>query len=208
MDIIWHGESCITVKTKSCTVVIDPYDSGIGINLPKLKGDIVLVSRKSPGHDNAKAVEGGNKIIYWPGEYEIKGVSINAQKIPSEDKEILYFTLNTDGINVCFLGDIGKGLSEELIENIGDVDILILPVGGHGVMDAKTAHSVVEELEPRIVIPVHFAIPGLKDEYDDVDVFLKFNGVPNEPKDKLTIGSKTDLPVEKIDYVVLKAVTA
>ena len=208
MDIIWHGYSCFTIKTKTCTAVVDPYSSEIGINPPNLKGDIVLISRHHPGHNNSKAVQGEAKIIDWPGEYEIKGFAIAAGKIkPREDdkekKPVMYFTMDAENMRICFLGDIGKGLDEEMIESIGNVDILLLPVGGGDVMDAKTAHAVVEQLEPRAVIPMHYAIPGLKGKYDGVEAFLKLTGATVEPKDKFTIGNKTELSAEKTEFVVL-----
>lgn len=208
MDIIWHGYSCFTIKTKTCTAVIDPYSSEIGITPPNLKGDVVLVSRKHPGHDNIKAVQGEAKVIDWAGEYEIKGFAVAAGKIkPKEDENkknpILYFTMDAENLRICMLGDIGKGLDEELIESIGNVDILLLPVGGGDALDAKSAHAVVEELEPRAVIPMHYAIPGLKGKYDGVDVFMKLSGVTVEPKDKFTIGNKSELSAEKTEYIVL-----
>jgi L-ascorbate metabolism protein UlaG (beta-lactamase superfamily) len=210
MDIIWHGQSCFSIRTKNCTAVVDPYSPEIGLTLPKLKADMVLISRDLPSHNNAKAVDGEKKVIEWPGEYEIKGVAINAQKVPAEEgkKEIRFFTVNADGILICFLGDIGKGLDEQLIESIGNVDVLLLPVGGHDVLDAKAAHAVVEELEPRVVIPMHYAVDGLKENYDGVDAFLKLTGASVEPRDKFTVTQRSELPAEKTDYVVLRPQTA
>jgi L-ascorbate metabolism protein UlaG (beta-lactamase superfamily) len=203
MDIIWHGNSCFTIKTKNCTVVIDPYSPSIGIKPPALKADLVLTSRNHPGHNNVAAVQGEPKIIDWPGEYEVKGFTVNAQKIEpeAEGKNVMFFNLDADGIKICFLGDVGKGLNDELIEKIGSMDILLIPVGGNDVMDAKTAHAVVEELEPRTVIPMHFAVPGLKEKYDGVEPFLKISGAVSEAKDKFTVGSKSDLPAEKTDIL-------
>jgi len=208
MDIIWHGYSCFTIKTKGCTTVIDPYSSEIGINPPNLKADIVLVSREHPGHNNIKAVQGNYRVINWAGEYEIKGFAVSAQKIEPKEtdmdkKPVMFFTMDSDNLRICFLGDIGKGLNEELVESIGNVDILLLPVGGGDAMDAKTAHSVVEQLEPRAVIPMHYAIPGLKEKFEGVDVFMKLCGATVEPKDKYTINDRTELSAEKTEFIVL-----
>jgi L-ascorbate metabolism protein UlaG (beta-lactamase superfamily) len=206
MDIIWHGYSCFEIKTKGCTTVIDPYSSEIGLTLPSLKADIVLVSREHPGHNNSKGVQGEYRLIDWAGEYEIKGVAVSAQKIEPKDiakKPVMYFTLDIGGIRICFLGDIGKGLNEELIESIGNVDILLIPVGGGEVMDAKTAHSVVEELEPRAVIPMHYGIPGLKEILETADGFMKLSGAVVEPKDKFTISERTELSPEKTEFILL-----
>ncbi len=214
MDIIWHGFSCFTIKSKNGTIVTDPYSPEVGLKLPALKADIVVTSRKQKAHNNVAAIQGSTQIITWPGEYEIKGVAISAQKLVQEEekkkagKEVMVFTFDVEGVRICLLGDIGKGLDESLIESIGNVDILLIPVGGNDTLDAKTAHAVVEELEPRAVIPMHFAIPGMKEKYDDVAPFMKLCGATAEPKDKFSINAKSDLPSEQTSYVVLTPQTA
>ena len=148
MDIIWHGYSCFTIKAKRGTVVIDPYDSAtVGLKLPAMKADAVLISHDHEGHNNAKAVAGTPKVISWPGEYEIAGIAITAHPVPYSEEgsakkpgKGLMFTLDADGLKLCFMGDMGGQPDDALIESIGDVDVLMIPVGGHHTMDAKQAH--------------------------------------------------------------------
>jgi len=212
MDITWHGYSCFTIKTKQCTIVIDPYDTAVtGLKLPLLKADVVMVSNNHAGHNFTKAVTGEPQILDWPGEYEIKGAALIAKKVEyakkegneKEKGEGMFFTIAVDGLRLCFLGDMG-GVDDALIEGIGDVDVLFLPVGGHNTMNAKEAHEVIEELEPRVVVPMHYAIKGAKGELDELEPFLKLIGVVSiEPKDKFTVNSRAELKEDKMDCEVL-----
>ncbi len=216
MEITWHGYSCFTLKTKNCTVVIDPYSASVGLKLPALKADVVLVSKQEEEHNNVAAIKEPGQIIDWPGEYEVKGVAITGHTLPpAKEKKsaksgaALYFLLEIDGINICFLGDLQGELSDELIEGIGDVDLLMLPVGGNETMDAKQAHNVIEEIEPRAVLPMHYATPGVKASLDGVEVFLKQAGATGtETKEKFTISSRSELSEDKINYILLNPQTA
>jgi L-ascorbate metabolism protein UlaG (beta-lactamase superfamily) len=215
MEIIWHGYACFTIKTKRGTIVIDPYDNAAtGLKLPNLKADVVLVSHNFEGHNNVKAVAGDPKVIDWPGEYEIKGIAINAQQIPREaeggetTKKGLLFTMEDEGLRVCFMGDIGGVPDEALVESIGDIDVLLIPVGGNVTIDAKLAHLVIEELEPRAVIPMHYAVKGSKAGLDGVEPFLKLIGSTPEPRDKFVLGSRAELKEDALECVVLNPQTA
>ncbi len=216
MDITWHGYSCFTLKTKNCTVVLDPYSDAVGLKLPALKADIVLISKQEEEHNNVAAIKEPGQVIDWPGEYEVKGVAITAHTLPQTKEKkstkggaSLYFLLEIDGINICFLGDLQGELSDELIEGIGDVDLLMLPIGGNGTMDAKQAHNVIEEIEPRAILPMHYAVPGVKATLDGVEVFLKQGGVTGiEAKEKFTINSRSELSEDKLNYILLTPQTA
>jgi|WetSurMetagenome_2_1015567.scaffolds.fasta_scaffold37308_4 L-ascorbate metabolism protein UlaG (beta-lactamase superfamily) len=216
MDITWHGYSCFTIKTKQATIVIDPYDPAVtGIKLPQLKADIVLISHNHSGHNYVAGVGGEPKVLDWPGEYEVKGIAIVANKVPyskegnKEKKgEGMFFTIAADDLRLCFMGDMGE-VDDALIEGIGDVDILMLPIGGRNTMDAKQAHDVIEEIEPRAVIPMHYAIKGAKGELDEMEPFLKLVGAGAiEPKEKFTVGSRSELKEDKMECVVLTPQTA
>ncbi|HLG25418.1 MAG TPA: MBL fold metallo-hydrolase [Candidatus Gracilibacteria bacterium] len=203
MEIVWHGYSCLTVKSKGATTVIDPYTDGKGIKLPSLKGDIVIVSGNYEGHDNIKAVSGEPTVVDWPGEYEMKGVAVMAQQIPGSKG--MLFTLIADNMKLCFIGNMSAEITEEMVEAIGDVDILLLPVGGGETADAKTAHNLVEEIEPRAILAIHYAVDGSKAKLDGPEAFLKLVGATStEPKDKLSIQSRNELKQDATEVILLK----
>jgi L-ascorbate metabolism protein UlaG (beta-lactamase superfamily) len=219
MELTWHGYSCFSIKTKNANIIIDPYSEGLGIKLPSLKGDAVLISKNEKQHNNPGAVGGEPRIIDWPGEYEVKGAAITAidlctveggpeikaKECKTENKPGLIFTIEADELRVCFIGDMGKEVSDELIDNIGDVDILLIPVGGEGTLDAKQAQLVIEKIEPRAVVPMHYKISGIKEALDDVEPFLKAVGAADAAaEEKLVIKAKTDFPEDKTVFAVLK----
>ncbi|MBI5755171.1 MBL fold metallo-hydrolase [Candidatus Peregrinibacteria bacterium] len=215
MDIIWHGHACFSLKTKDTTIITDPY-GGIGLKLPNLTADVVTVSHAHEDHSNIKAISGNPKIFDWPGEYEVAGIPISGIEAfhyaESEGPEaeqrgkIIIFTIEIEGIKVCHLGDLGHKLTSELIEAIGTVDVLLIPVGGTYSLDHKKAHQVIEQIDPRIVIPMHYKIEGLNLDIAPVELFLKEVGKLNlVPMEKLRL-KKSDLPQENTDFVVLTPV--
>ena len=216
MNIIWHGQSCFQIlaarnKGEQTLILIDPFSEEIGLKLPKLEADILLISHRHRDHDNAKGVGGNYFLIDGPGEYEVKKVFI--QGIPAfhdanlgqEHGPNTIYTLNTEGLRLCHLGDLGqKELTGEQLEKIGQVDILMIPVGGVYTISAREALKVMSQIEPKITIPMHYYLPKLKIKLDSLDKFLKAAGLKSiEPLNKLTIKEK-DISPEEAKIIVLK----
>ena len=217
MDITFLGQSSFKIKGREATVVTDPYDSSIGLKFPKTEADIVTVSHSHPCH-NAVANVGGNPLILTgPGEYEIKGVKIAAVTSFHDDKKgeqrgkNVIFNMKIDSLWVCHLGDLGQGqLTSEQMEEISRVDILLVPAGGVVTMDLSVAAKITAELEPKIVIPMHFFDPAIIQTGDKGDLELgtvaKFmkemgaEGVQAEPK----LAIKKDKLPEELAVVLLK----
>jgi L-ascorbate metabolism protein UlaG (beta-lactamase superfamily) len=201
MDITWLGHSCFKLKGSHATVITDPYSPEIGYSLGKNTARIVTVSHQHPGHSYARGVGGEPKVLERPGEYEIGGVLIigiatfhDTEKGEKRGKNTVYL-LEIDEITICHLGDLGHVLTGEQVEEIDDVDVLLLPVGGVATINAAAAAEVVRLIEPRIVIPMHYQTPALKMELDPVGKFLKEIGAKQvEPLAKLTV-SKSSLPL-------------
>lgn len=204
MDIYWYGQSCFKIKGKSATVVIDPFDPEFtGLKLPKdLEAEVVLVTHNHKDHNFTDAVKGEPLIISGPGEYEKAGVSVNGiksfhDKTSGEERGAnTIYHLIVDGINIVHVGDLGHPLSEEQSSVIDQTDILMVPVGGTYTLDAEGASGVVSELEPSLVIPMHYALPEGKSDLSGVEPFLKEMGAENiEALPKLSI-TKDKLPEE------------
>lgn len=211
MDIYWYGQACFKLKGKTASVVIDPFSpEATGLKLPKdLEASVVLQSHEHQDHNNVGAVTGNSMVFYGPGEYEVKGIAVTGiasfhdSTEGSERGKNTIFNVSIDGLNVLHLGDLGQSkLTEEQIANIGQVDILLVPVGGVFTIDSQQALEIISQLEPKIVIPMHYFIEGLKYELEPVEKFLKQMGSEAvAPVAKLSI-TKDKLP-EETEVVVL-----
>jgi len=200
MEISWLGHSCFRIKGSQATVITDPYSPELGYSLGKPTARIVTVSHEHPGHSFVQGIGGEPKLVTRPGEYEISGVLIigittyhDAEGGRSRGKNTVYL-IQVDEILVCHLGDLGHVLTAEQVEEMGDVEVLLLPVGGVSTINAPLAAEVVRQLEPRVVIPMHYQTPALKWKLEPVDRFLKEIGVEeikSQPKLSLT---KASLP--------------
>jgi len=210
MQITWYGHSCFRLRSRKGTVVTDPYGNGLGYDLPRLRADIVTVSHKHPDHDNVKAVKGKPMIINGPGEYEIKGIFVigiptsqgDGQGGPKSRNTMYLFNLG--GVTVCHLGDLVRVPTQWEVEELSDVDVLLIPVGGGNAIGAAKASEVISLLEPKVVIPMHYgteAVKGLK--LQPVDHFLKEMGIKEiAPQDTVKL-TKGGLPSET-QVIVMK----
>ena len=196
MDISYLGHSSFKLKGKTASLVVDPYDSSVGPKFPKVEAGIVAVTHEHFDHNAVSSVGGEPFVVSGPGEYEVKGIEIVAVKSFHDNKQGAERGLNTiynfkiDKINICHLGDLGQStLSEAQVEEIGNVDVLLLPVGGHFTIDAAEANKIASQLEPKIIIPMHFKDTETKiEELAPVEKFLKEIGKENlEPVNKLTV---------------------
>jgi L-ascorbate metabolism protein UlaG (beta-lactamase superfamily) len=212
MEIFWYGLSCFRLTERSlATVVVDPFDSKVVGYFPlKLKADIVVTSHDSPGHNNVMAVKGANHILNGPGEFEIGGVFITAVQTDghgkkSEDQQRnTVFVFDYDGLTIAHLGDLKQAPTQAEIEAIGNVNVVLIPVGGGGGLNAAKAAEIINMLEPNIIIPMHFKTGDLNLQLDSLDKFLKEMGLqPIEPVPSLKI-TKSGLPSESkvvvLDY--------
>lgn len=218
MDIYWGGQSLFKIKGKQATVIIDPFDPEFtNLKLPKdLTSDIVLVSHDHRDHNNAKVVSSSTgrqlMVFHDPGEYEINGVvitginSFHDNLQGSQRGKNIIFHLLFEGLNIVHLGDLGQTqLTEQQIAQISETDILLIPVGGVYTIDAKVATGIVSQLEPKIIIPMHYSLDGLKNNLDPVDKFLKEMGAENvTAQPKLSI-IKNKLPEEPQIVVLSKS---
>lgn len=204
MEINWHGLSCFRLTDRGmATVVTDPYDHNVaGFEPLKLRGEIVTVSHDAPGHNFISTVKGRNQVITGPGEFEIGGVFITGvqtnhrtKSSPKELRNTLY-VFDYDGITIAHLGDIQNVPNQTEVENLGGVNVALVPVGGGGSLNAAKAAEIVSLLEPGIVIPMHYQLPESNLELSPLSRFLKEMGVGEiEPVPSLKV-TRTSVPEE------------
>jgi len=183
IDITWLGHSCFRIKGKGVTLLTDPYDESIGYSLGNPEANIVTSSHPHPGHGFTSGVGGEPKIVRGPGEYEISGVFItgiatfhDAEKGQERGRNTVYL-IEMEDIKLCHLGDLGHPLSTEQVEEIGSVELLMVPVGGFSTIDAVTAAETVRLLQPGIVIPMHFQTEAVRFQLAPVERFLREMGI-------------------------------
>lgn len=212
MIITYHGHSCFKLKGKKGTVITDPYEDSVGFSSPNLSADIVTVSHDHYDHNNVKDVDGTARrkkpfVIDHLGEYEVGGISVFGTKSFHDGESGTERGLNRiyviviDGIRVCHLGDLGHELDENMVKEIGDIDVLLLPVGGVYTINSKQAVAVAKALEPSFIVPMHYKTSAHDQEkfgeLQELSDFIKEFGVENvEEIDKLKV-ERDRLPEEK-----------
>jgi len=213
MYITYIGHSCFKIQDKinsdGVSIIIDPFDKTVGLKMPNCEADIVLVSHQHTDHNCVQAIRGNPFIINSAGEYEIKNVFIEGVDTfhdNSEGKEKggnVAYKIIIEDIRIVHLGDLGHLLDVKQLEKLSGADILLIPVGGTYTIDAKKAVEVISQIEPRIVIPMHYKIKGSTIDIDDVDKFIKEIGIEPTYEEKLKI-SKKELLSKDMGLVILK----
>ncbi|MEK7109638.1 MAG: MBL fold metallo-hydrolase, partial [Patescibacteria group bacterium] len=180
------GHSSFLIKTKTAKIVTDPFDPEmVGLKFPKTEADVVTISHQHKDHNQFKNVSGINGvnplIIDMPGEFEKMGVRIfgfqtfHDKTQGAERGENILYKFESEGISILHCGDLGVIPEESFLETIGEVDILMIPVGGIYTIDAEEAVSLVKKIEPSIVIPMHYGSGKLA----PVSEFTKKFGLDN-----------------------------
>jgi L-ascorbate metabolism protein UlaG (beta-lactamase superfamily) len=214
MNITWYGQSCFKIQSKDTVLITDPFDKKIGLRPPFGSADIVTISHDHYDHNNFQVIKNNPFIIDGAGEYEIKKIiikGIDSYHDNQEGKERgpnVIYKIEMEGIKICHLGDLGQNnLINGQLEKIGQVDILLIPIGGVFTVDWKSANSIISQIEPRIIIPMHYKISGVKGELlklDTVDNFCKERGASSKNAvNKFSI-KKKDLPQEGSETVIMK----
>jgi L-ascorbate metabolism protein UlaG (beta-lactamase superfamily) len=198
MEITWLGHSCFLIRGKEKTIITDPCHPDLGYRLGEPKADIVTLSHFHRGHSYIEGVADDPKQIKGPGEYEIGGTFITGvasfhdnKKGEVRGKNTIYI-IEIDDITLCHLGDLGHPLDSHLIEELGDIDILFLPAGEVSTIPIDTAVEIVRQLEPPIVIPMHYKTEAFTGNLSPVNKFLdkmRMRGLEARPK--LSINSSS-----------------
>lgn len=215
MKISWYGHSCFKLLVKSnngdkITIAIDPFDKETGLTPPRGAADIVLVTHNHHDHNNIQTISGQPFVIDSPGEYDIKGVfikgvySFHDNSKGGERGINTIYVIEAEDMKICHMGDFGESeLSSNQLEKIGEIDILMIPVGGIYTINGSEAVKIINQIEPSIVIPMHYKIPNLNIKLNPVDKFLEEIGGEKEIVEELLV-QKKELIEEKMRIVVMK----
>jgi len=205
MQIHYFGLSSFKLISKDTTVISDPFDKKSGLASPRGNADIVVLAEKNnPMYASYSSLSGEPFLVSDPGEYDVKGVTITGIPLKEERGYVTAFLVECEDIKILNLGHIKDfSMKEEELEGLGEIDVLIIPVGGEDVMDASSASKLVNHIEPKLVIPSHYKIPGLTVDAQPVDKFIKEMGGKSETVEKLTIKRK-DLNPEETKVFILE----
>ncbi len=178
IKIRWHGHACFEISN-DVTIVTDPHDgSSIGIKPPAVKADIILISHNHYDHNKVWVVEKEGSEKVEGGDREIHGIKIRSVKAYHDKEkgsmrgEITIFVFIVEGITFCHLGDLGHVLDDEKVKEIGNVDILFIPVGGVFTIDGEEALEICRKIQPKVIVPMHYKISGLSLPIERVDDFM------------------------------------
>lgn len=210
MNITYLGHSCFRIKGKNKTVICDPFNQSVGFSMAKTEADVVTISHDHSDHSCLDRVGGNPFVIRGPGEYEvgdfyIYGFSSFHDNSKGKERGLnTIYIMQDEGFRLCHLGDLGSGLSEKQIEELDGVDVLFLPAGGFHTIDPKQAIALVEKIEPKIVIPMHYRTSDHNSEFDQCltkDDFVKLWGREAVEVDKLNL-KQSDME-EETQLVIL-----
>lgn len=215
MQIQYFGLSSFKITTKEATIITDPFHKDSGLTPPRGAADILVLSQKDkPLYSAVSGISGDPFRMDTPGEYDYKGVTVTGIPLKQDEKYVSVFLIESEDIRILNLTHIHDwNMKEEEIEALGDIDILIVPVGGNTVLTAAAASKIVNEIGPKVVIPSHYKMSrgagstsGGNDlilDLDSVDKFVKEMGGKKEDMDKLTV-KKKDLQEEGTKVVLLE----
>jgi L-ascorbate metabolism protein UlaG (beta-lactamase superfamily) len=214
MKIKWYGHSAFLITSdQGVKIITDPYESGayggqLAYGKIKDQADLVLTSHDHADHNDTKSLPGSPQIVKGSGTKTAEGISIKGISTyhdPSQGSERgtnTIFTFSVDGMKVCHLGDLGHILGEKELAEIGPVDILLIPVGGYFTIDPKEATRVAEQIQPKVLIPMHFKTEKCGFPIAPVEDFLKGKSATKRPKSSEVSLEKASLP-QKMEIVVL-----
>lgn len=200
MRLIWHMHSCFEINDE-VIVVMDPHDGrSIGVKPPSIKADVVTISHDHFDHNAVRVIKGDYVVVKDVAPKTVKGVAIRGMSVFHDDVggekrgKVNIFHVTLGGVRFCHLGDLGHLLSDAQLQELGEVDVLFVPVGGVFTIDGPQAQSLVRAIRPRVAIPMHFRVGGLSMSIQNADGFLK--GLPEE--NVVRVGNEVEFEVEDL----------
>ncbi len=167
MDLTWLGHSCFRIRSDETSIITDPYPPSIGLELREPAPTLATVSHRHPNHSCREALAGEPRVLDGPGEYELSGIYVTGVMTPKgagdpPSKRNTAYLFEIERLRVCHLGDVSARLTPRQVQELSPLDILLIPVGGGCTIDAPGAAEMVRALGPRVVVPMHYRLPGLR----------------------------------------------
>ena len=202
MDITWLGHSCFRLRSDEMVVVTDPFPLSLGLRPDSRPATVVTVSNSHPNHNNWQEVAGAPRVFDTPGEFELSGVSVRGVMTPlppdmSPEHRSVAFSIEMDRVNICHLGDIAVPLTPHLVDELSPIDVLLIPTGGSCTLDLDQALQAMQDLDPKIVIPMHHSIEGVNVPIQGVDVFLRRMGLDDVQTQSRLVVTAANLPADR-----------
>lgn len=201
MDIAYLGHSSFRLHADGVVVVTDPFPESLGLRMDARPATVVTVSNTHPNHSAADAVAGDPRVFSAPGEYEYNGIVVRGVMTPlpagtpHEHRNVAY-TIEMDGVNLCHLGDLALPLTTRQVDELKPVDVVMAPAGGHCGASLDQALQTIQDLDPRIVIPMHFALGQVGVTLDAPEAFLRRLGQDEpQPQPRLVV-TNGNLPAD------------
>ena len=193
MEIIWLGHSSFRLRSEDLVVVTDPFPDSIGLKPDPRPATAVTISNSHPNHSNWQEVVGEPPVFQSPGEYEYSGIAVRGVMTPLGQGYDLTtrntaFCIQLDGLNICHLGDINQPLTSNEIDQLLPLDILLVPVGGMCTLDVEMIYQAVQDLNPKVIIPMHYHTEDVNVPLGPLDAFLRLTGTSDvEPLNRITL---------------------
>lgn len=212
MKIKWLGHAAFLIASDAnIRIITDPYQSGGGIKYSPIteEADYVTISHEHSDHNYTDSIRGNPVIIRGVGTHQKEHFTFKGFASFHDDRngglrgENTIFCFDIDDIKICHLGDLGHLLSENKIKEIGEVDVLLIPVGGTYTIDANQATEFCKKINPKIIIPMHFKTPKLDFPITDVRPFIYGKENVRELNSSEFETTKEGLPVTT-EIIVLK----
>ena len=201
MDITWLGHACFRLRSDDLVVLTDPYPLSLGLRPDARPVTVVTVSNTHLNHSYWQEVVGEPKVFMAPGEYEYSGVTVRGvmtplpQEVAREQRNVAY-SIELDGVNICHLGDIAQPLTTRQVDELAPVDVLLVPTGGGCTLNLDQVLQIMQDLEPKIVIPMHHGNSGVGVALQDVDVFLRRMGLSDVQPQPRLVATASNLPAD------------
>ena len=178
MDLTWLGHACFRIRSDETSIITDPYPPSIGLELREPAPTLATISHRHPNHSCREALAGDPRVLDGPGEYELSGIYVTGVMTPRGEsdppgKRNTAYLFEIERLRVCHLGDVSARLTPRQVQELSPMDILLIPVGGGCTISASGAAEMVRALGPRVVVPMHYRLPG-----------LRFAAAPAEPPDQ------------------------